>query len=155
MRPVFYLIVLATLTGCASNTGAVRDPGSPVPATAPPPGDRSTQAPPDRSAGSGSDREGRVPVRPEDAPLVSVRQIMDDDKLIGRRVRVSGVCVREGAGRTKGSWTLAEEDATIEVRGLVPSSCSVSDAADTLTIFAQIEPTQAGSDERLLLRLPD
>jgi hypothetical protein len=86
--------------------------------------------------------------------MVTVQQILKDDKLVGRRVRVAGICVREGAGRTKGSWTLSAEEASIEVRGLVPPSCSRS-SDETLTIFAQIEPKEAGSAERLLLRLPD
>jgi len=48
------------------------------------------------------------------------------------------------------------EDAgfSIEVRGLVPLSCSATSAAE-LTIFAQIEPASSGSGKRLLLRLPD
>jgi hypothetical protein len=95
-----------------------------------------------------------VPVRPEEAPLVTVREIVDEDSLIGRRVRVAGVCVRAGTGLTKGSWTLSAQDASIEVRGLVPPSCSWNEE-ETLTIFAQIEPKEAGSPERLLLRLPD
>jgi hypothetical protein len=153
MRPVVYLLALPALVACTSGTGAVRDPGSPVPATAPAPGRRPPEAPDDRSRG-GSDRHTAVPVRPDDAPVVTVRQILEDDELVGRRVRVSGSCAREGAGRSKGSWTLFADNATIEVRGLVPSSCS-GDNEETLTIFAQIEPKEAGSAERLLLRLPD
>jgi hypothetical protein len=42
------------------------------------------------------------------------------------------------------------------VRGLVPRSCAkVGEAAEVLTIFAQVEPKGPDSDERLLLRLPD
>jgi hypothetical protein len=88
--------------------------------------------------------------------MVTVREIVEEDSLVGRRVRVSGLCAREGAGRTKGSWILSDEGATIEVRGLVPPSCSKSgDRDETLTIFAQIEPKEPESEERLLLRLPD
>jgi hypothetical protein len=152
MRAVFYLIAIQALTACSSGTGAVRDPGSPTPATAPEPGQSPRPAPTGRSGRS--DRSGAVPVRPEQAPLVTVREIVNEDSLIGRRVRVAGVCSRAGTGRTKGSWILSTEDASIEVRGLVPPSCSW-DEDETLTIFAQIEPKEAGSEERLLLRLPD
>jgi hypothetical protein len=53
-----------------------------------------------------------------------------------------------------GSWIMDQDGATIEVRGLVPSSCA-EHAAEPLTIFAQIEPKAAGSEDRILLRLPD
>jgi hypothetical protein len=43
---------------------------------------------------------------------------------------------------------------TIEVRGLVPSSCA-QEKSDELTIFAQIEPAGSGGRSRILLRLPD
>jgi hypothetical protein len=43
---------------------------------------------------------------------------------------------------------------TIEVRGLVPSSCG-REEGDELTIFAQIEPAGTGGGNRILLRLPD
>jgi len=69
-------------------------------------------------------------------------------------VRVAGRCTAAGAGRRAGSWTLEEAGSAIEVRGLVPSSCNPASTVG-LTIFAQIEPKTAGSEERLLLRLPD
>jgi hypothetical protein len=43
---------------------------------------------------------------------------------------------------------------TIEVRGLVPSSCAKEDG-DEITIFAQIEPAGSVGTNRILLRLPD
>jgi hypothetical protein len=49
---------------------------------------------------------------------------------------------------------LEDAGSSIEVRGLVPSSCAARGSAE-LTIFAQIEPAASGSRERLLLRLPD
>jgi hypothetical protein len=95
-----------------------------------------------------------VPVRPDQAPLVSIQDALAADSLLGKRVRVVGRCTAAGAGRRAGSWTLAEAGLTIEVRGLVPYSCGPNSSTD-LTIFAQIEPKAAGSTERLLLRLPD
>src|SRR4051812_35419485 len=94
------------------------------------------------------------PVRADQAPLVRVGEALANDSLLGRRIRVSGYCTAAGAGRRKGSWTLADSGTTIEVRGLVPAACSPQSATE-LTIFAQIEPAASGSSERLLLRLPD
>jgi hypothetical protein len=95
-----------------------------------------------------------VPVRSDQAPLVHVREVLEADSLIGRRVRVAGRCTAAGAGRRAGSWTLEEEGQAVEVRGLVPSSCG-NDIEKSLTIFAQIEPAAPGGKDRLLLRLPD
>ena len=85
---------------------------------------------------------------------MSVRDALETDDLLGRRVRVSGRCVARGEGRRAGSWTLNQEGMSIEVRGLVPSSCT-QERGDELTIFAQIEPAGAATGNRLLLRLPD
>ncbi|MBA3344046.1 MAG: hypothetical protein H0T44_01910 [Gemmatimonadales bacterium] len=101
---------------------------------------------------------GPPPLRPAHAPLVTVRQIVEADSLLGRRVRVSGSCALAGAGRSTGAWVLASEGWSVEVRGLVPSTCYKSagfEAGAPLTIFAQVEPRGADSDERLLLRLPE
>src|SRR3954471_21044761 len=94
------------------------------------------------------------PVRADQAPLVRVEEALSADSLLGRRIRVSGHCTAAGAGRRKGSWTLEDSGATMEVRGLVPASCAPESTTE-LTIFAQIEPAASGSSERLLLRLPD
>ena len=145
--------LLTILTACASSAGSPRDPGSPTPVGDPRSGpasvDRGTSARPANGA-----REPDVPVRAQQAPLVGVRDALEDDDLLGRRVRVSGRCVARGEGRRAGSWTLDQEGETIEVRGLVPSSCT-REAGDELTIFAQIEPAGPGGGNRLLLRLPD
>jgi hypothetical protein len=95
-----------------------------------------------------------LPGRAEEAPLVRISEALTKDSLLGRRVRVAGRCSGAGEGRRAGSWTLADQDSSIEVRGLVPSSCSPESTVE-LTIFAQIEPVSGGSKERLLLRLPD
>lgn len=95
-----------------------------------------------------------MPVRADQAPLVPVRDALEEDSLLGRRVRVAGRCMTAGLGRRAGSWTLASAGAAIEVRGRVPPSCSTEESGD-LIIFAQIEPKAAGSRDRLLLRLPD
>ena len=93
-------------------------------------------------------------MRPDEAPLVAVRDALENDRLLGRRVRISGRCSARGEGRRAGSWTLDQAGATIEVRGLVPSSCAPT-SDEELTIFAQIEAKSAGSSDRILLRLPD
>jgi hypothetical protein len=85
---------------------------------------------------------------------VAVRDALENDRLLGRRVRISGRCSARGEGRRAGSWTLDQAGATIEVRGLVPSSCAPT-SDEELTIFAQIEAKSAGSSDRILLRLPD
>lgn len=95
-----------------------------------------------------------MPVRPEQAPLVQIREALEADSLLGRRVRVAGRCTGAGAGRRAGSWTLEQDGSAIEVRGLVPPSCAAGSTVD-LMIFAQIEPKAADSKDRLLLRLPD
>ena len=94
------------------------------------------------------------PGRADQAPLVRVDEVLGADSLLGRRVRVSGRCTAAGAGRRSGSWTLADGEASVEVRGLVPPGCAAGSTTE-LTIFAQIEPTASGSTDRLLLRLPD
>ena len=157
MRPYPFIFVLTTisLAGCGSRGGAAHNPGSPTPAADP--GITAARAPQARpvSEGTGGLREtGGVPVRPDQAPLVHIRQALEVDTLLGRRVRIAGRCAAAGAGARAGSWTLAEEGAMIEVRGLVPSSCGTR-SEENLTIFAQIEAKTSGSQDRLLLRLPD
>jgi hypothetical protein len=95
-----------------------------------------------------------VPVRADQAPLVRIREVLEVDSFLGRRVRVAGRCTAAGAGRRAGSWTLDDDGSTIEVRGLVPYACGPASTTG-LTIFAQVEPKTSGSRERLLLRLPD
>ncbi len=156
MRALLRCLVMTCLTGCSAVQGGARDPGSPTPVTGPDAGATPAPiAPSGRDAAGGSDRRA-VPVRPEEAPLVEVKNILEDDSLVGRRVRVAGSCTRAGTGRTAGSWTLEDDGMAIEVRGLVPRSCSRGEGStEELTIFAQIEPKTLGSEERLLLRLPD
>ena len=148
------LIALILSAACSTSGVAPRDPGSPNPAADP----RSGPA-----AGAGGKSGGReaslksrskVPLRPDQAPVVGVRDALEADSLLGRRVRVAGRCVARGEGRRAGSWTLGQAGETIEVRGLVPPSCSRGEGED-LTIFAQIEPQTTGSRDRILLRLPD
>jgi hypothetical protein len=87
---------------------------------------------------------------------VTVRQLLQADSLLGRRVRVVGTCALAGAGPSTGAWVLQDGGFTIEVRGLVPPSCFHRDEeGQQLAIFAQVEPKGAGSRERLLLRLPE
>jgi hypothetical protein len=158
MRRCFALLFFPLyITACSSAGGAARNPGSPTPVAGPAPGP-GAPGPPRATPGSegtgGLPRREGVPVRADQAPLVQIREALEADSLLGRRVRVSGRCTAYGGGRRAGSWTLEGADANIEVRGLVPSSCAAGTGED-LTIFAQIEPRAAGSRSRLLLRLPD
>ena len=148
------LVSLLPLTACSSGGAAPRDPGSPSPAVSPNPEAADAPARPERGRPVDSPDARRVPVRPDQAPLVAVRDALESDSLLGKRVRVAGRCTAAGQGRRAGFWTLTGADTAIEVRGQVPSSCSADEGED-LTIFAQIEAKTAGSGERLLLRLPD
>jgi hypothetical protein len=106
--------------------------------------------------GGGRGREYVTPLNSKQAPLVTVRQLLQADSLIGRRVRVVGTCALAGSGPSTGAWVLQDGGYSIEVRGLVPSSCFLeSEDGQQLAIFAQVEPKSTGSKERLLLRLPE
>lgn len=157
MRGCLLLLLFPTiqLGACSTRGGAGRNPGNPTPVAEPTP--PATTSPPRNDPGAegvGGLPRSTVPVRPDQAPLVLIREALEADSLLGRRVRVAGRCTAAGTGRRAGSWTLQAEGDEIEVRGLVPSSCSARTGED-LTIFAQIEPKAPGSAERLLLRLPD
>jgi hypothetical protein len=108
-----------------------------------------------RGPATGSASAYVIPLNAAEAPMVTVRQIVERDTLLGRRVRVDGVCAVAQTGPSAGVWVLQAGAWAIEVRGLVPASC-LSDPAGTeaLTIFAQVV---AGTDstDRLLLRLPE
>ena len=149
------LLLFTALTACSHRGEAARNPGSATPVAEP--GPVAAGAPRGRPGGEGAGGlpETRpVPVRPDQAPLVHITEVLEADTLLGRRVRVAGRCAAAGAGPRAGSWTLEEAGAAIEVRGLVPSSCGTR-SEEQLIIFAQIEPKTAGSPDRLLLRLPD
>ena len=108
-----------------------------------------------RGGDTGSATAYVVPLSPAEAPMVTVRQIVERDSLLGRRVRVAGVCSLAQTGPSEGVWVLQAGVWAIEVRGLVPRSC-LRDPVGTeaLTIFAQIVQG-ADSTDRLLLRLPE
>jgi hypothetical protein len=152
---LFVLALIAT-PACSHRGEAARNPGNPTPVSEPVSetvGATPHGRPGEGGAGGLPDVRG-VPGRPDQAPLVHVRDALEADTLLGRRVRVAGRCAAAGAGRRAGSWTLEEAGTIIEVRGLVPASCGTR-SEEQLTIFAQIEPKTAGSSDRLLLRLPD
>jgi hypothetical protein len=101
-------------------------------------------------------REYVTPLNSRQAPLVTVRQLLQADSLIGRRVRVVGTCALAGSGPSTGAWVLQDGGFSVEVRGLVPASCfHEEEEGQQLAIFAQVEPKGTGSRERLLLRLPE
>jgi hypothetical protein len=98
-------------------------------------------------------------LRPNQAPIVGLPDVLVSDSLVGKRVRVLGWCAGAPgllAGRRSGAWYLGTPDTTIEVRGLVPPACAPSVVRQTLlVVFAQVVPAEPGSGERLLLRLPE
>jgi hypothetical protein len=156
VRSVFVSLLVLSFPACGPRGDATRDPASPKPVAGPEAGPASSpQSGRSGRGGNGGLAGGRpLPGRADEAPLVRVQDALAADTLLGRRVRVSGYCTAAGAGRRAGSWTLEDAGSSIEVRGLVPSSCAAQSTTG-LTIFAQVEPTASGSKERLLLRLPD
>jgi len=153
-RSAFPLLLILSIPACRPRDEA-RDPGNPAPVAGPAVGPAaSPQARPRRQPTGGLPEGASFPGRADEAPLVRIQAALTEDSLLGRRVRVSGHCTAAGAGSRAGSWTLEDAGSSIEVRGLVPSSCFVQ-SSEELTIFAQIEPVASGSRERLLLRLPD
>src|SRR5918996_6250672 len=92
-----------------------------------------------KSTGAASTPAFVVPLSAGEAPMVTVRQIVERDSLLGRRVRVAGVCAIAGTGPSAGVWLLQAGAWAIEVRGLVPRSCFRNPVgSEALTIFAQI-----------------
>jgi hypothetical protein len=156
-RCIAFLLLFLFITACTSTGGTARDPGRPAPVAGPAP-EPATEEPPRVDPASegvaGVPDQEVVPVRADQAPLVQIREALEIDSLLGRRVRVAGRCTGFGEGRKAGTWTLEGANAQIEVRGQVPTSCSAREG-DDLIIFAQIEPKAPGSRDRLLLRLPD
>ncbi|HEX2250323.1 MAG TPA: hypothetical protein VHH32_08225 [Gemmatimonadales bacterium] len=147
--------VVVYLGACGPRGGAAQNPGRPTPVNEPGPGVTPSPAgdPTTEEVIEGPARTA-VPVRPDQAPVVRIREALETDSLLGRRVRVAGRCTAAGTGRRAGSWTLEDAESKIEVRGLVPPSCGSSSTSE-VTIFAQIEPQAVDSKDRLLLRLPD
>ncbi|MEP6688470.1 MAG: hypothetical protein ABJC36_08995 [Gemmatimonadales bacterium] len=98
-------------------------------------------------------------LRPNQAPIVGIPDVLGTDSLLGKRVRVLGWCAGAPgllAGRRSGAWFLGSPDTTIEVRGLVPTACAPSIVRQVLLlVFAQVVPAEPGSPDRLLLRLPE
>ncbi len=98
-------------------------------------------------------------LRPNQAPIVGLPDVLDSDTLLGKRVRVLGWCAGAPGllgGRRSGAWFLATPDTSIEVRGLVPTACAPVVVRQVLVlVFAQVVPAEPGSPDRLLLRLPE
>ncbi len=153
VHPILVALLTVHTAACSPQGGATRGPGSPTPVADPRSGPATVGDGSSGGPGLGSSNRP-APVRPDQAPLVGLRDVLEADSLLGRRVRVSGRCAARGEGRRAGSWTLIQAGATIEVRGLVPTACA-RDQGEDLTIFAQIEARAAGSRDRILLRLPD
>jgi len=107
-------------------------------------------------AGGAPGAPSPTPGSAEQAPVVRVQEIVESDRWLGRRVRVTGTCGLAGTGPSTGAWVLEADGFSIEVRGLVPRSCFRGGGGRAvLTIFAQVEPMAPESEERLLLRLPE
>ena len=98
-------------------------------------------------------------LRANQAPIVGLPDVLESDTILGKRVRILGWCVYAPgllAGQRTGAWFLGSPDTTVEVRGLVPEACAPSILRQALVlVFVQVEPSEPGSDQRLLLRLPD
>ena len=98
-------------------------------------------------------------LRPSQAPIVGLPDVLEIDTMLGKRVRVLGWCASAPgllAGRRSGAWFLGTPDTSIEVRGLVPPACAPAGVRQTLVlVFAQVVPSKPGGEERLLLRLPE
>jgi hypothetical protein len=102
--------------------------------------------------------EGGV-MRASQAPIVGLIDVVTNDTLVGRRVRVLGWCAGAPGllvGRRLGAWWLGTPDTIVEVRGLVPNECGAALAQQALLLlFAQVVRASPDSGERLLLRLPE
>jgi hypothetical protein len=97
-------------------------------------------------------------LRPNQAPIMGLPDVLAADTLLGKRVRVLGWCAGAPgllAGRRSGAWYLGTPDTLVEVRGLVPDACAPTSVQQVLLlVFAQVVPAEPGSPDRLLLRLP-
>jgi len=102
-------------------------------------------------------------LRASQAPIVGLLDIVSEDTLVGKRVRVLGWCASAPGmlaemlvGRRSGGWILATADTAVEVRGSVPGACAPNVLRQTLVqVFAQVVAAKPHTRERLLLRLPD
>jgi hypothetical protein len=98
-------------------------------------------------------------LRASQAPIVGLTDVVSNDTLLGRRVRVLGWCAGAPGllvGRRLGAWYLGTPDTIVEVRGLVPKECGAAEAQQALLLlFAQVVRASPDSSERLLLRLPE
>lgn len=149
-----YACVLSTaLHGCGPGATPESGPANPRPVATPSATTTTPRAPAIRTQARRVKSKNSLPTRAEQAPIVSVRAVVEGKISLGSRVRIIGRCVSAGNGRAAGLWTLFGDSTEIEVRGLVPKKCP-SPLAEPLTIFAQVEWTNASRPEPLLLRLP-
>ncbi|HEU4628650.1 MAG TPA: hypothetical protein VFS08_02865 [Gemmatimonadaceae bacterium] len=138
-------------------------PAAPAPVAAVPTPSPSSAAAP--TAPVASDTTGRAPVHAGAAPdtgtaTASVRELLDSSALVGRVVRVTGLCLGYGrptaAGpqpRTRSDWQLQADGATIWVTGRRPPDCSATEGATAeTTIEARVAedtlPSLGGSGGR-------
>src|SRR4029453_1874810 len=92
-----------------------------------------------RGPATGSATAYVIPLHPAEAPMVTGRQIVERDTLLGRRVRVTGVCAVTQTGPSAGVWVLQAGLWAVEERGLGPGSCLADPVGtEALTIFAQV-----------------
>src|SRR4051812_25292844 len=101
LLPILFLVVTIPFSACSSRGGAARNPARPTPVAEPGPGSEAVVPPGDHPGSGGTDglpETRRVPVRPDQAPLVHVRQALEVDTLLGRRVRIAGRCAAAGVG---------------------------------------------------------
>ena len=84
--------------------------------------------------------------RREEIPLVTVRDLLDSDAYVGKRVQVTGRCHGYAADVavgpppvTRSDWQLVDADASIFVTGPLPGGCSPTEgSAQRTTILALV-----------------
>ncbi len=136
---------VAADTTAPDSTAAISDSPAPAPATPTMrpvlPGAPVT-TPPD-----GKDRPVPLPGPKPGAslPQVTVAAVLDQDSLVGRRVRVGGDCLRQGAGLVEGSppvsrsdWELGHEGRAVWVAGQRPVGCTIIQPREAVTIEALV-----------------
>ena len=84
--------------------------------------------------------------RREEIPLVTVRDLLDSDVYVGKRVQVTGRCHGYAAGVavgpppvTRSDWQLVDGGAAIFVSGRLPPGCSPTEgSAQRTTVLALV-----------------
>lgn len=84
--------------------------------------------------------------RREEIPLVTVRDLIDSDAYVGKRVQVTGRCHGYAADVavgpppvTRSDWQLVDSKMAIYVSGSLPNDCSATEgSSDRITVTAMV-----------------